>query len=158
MARETLSMRKIQEVIRLSQQQSLSVRAIARSCRIASSTVADYLRRAKVAGVSWPFPEGMNEKSLEKALFPRQPGESRPAYVALDMAYIRRELARPHVTMQLLWEEYRHREPEGYSYSQYCQRYRDWVGTLALSLRQEHRAGRSCLSIMRATRSASPSR
>ena len=38
MARETLSMRKLQEVLRLSQEQKLSVRAIARSCCVARST------------------------------------------------------------------------------------------------------------------------
>lgn len=141
MAREMLSMRKIQEVLRLSQEQKLSVRAIARSCCVARSTAADYLGRARAAGVSWPLPVGMDEDQLEKLLFPVPESETTPTRAPLDMVYIRHELTRRHVTMQLLWEEYRGREPEGYSYSQYCQRYRDWVGTLAVSLRQEHRAG-----------------
>lgn len=37
------------------------------------------------------------------------------------------ELQRPHVTRQLLWEEYRKKQPVGYSYSQFCdilQRYK----------------------------------
>ena len=106
MARETLSMRKIQEVLRLSQEQKLSVRAIARSCCVARSTVADYLGRARASGVSWPLPEGMDEDQLEKVLFPVPESETTPIRPSLDMVYIRHELTRRHVTMQLLWEEW----------------------------------------------------
>jgi len=140
MAWETLSMRKLSEVLRLSLEQKLSVRRIARSCCLARSTVSDYLWRAKAAGLSWPLPAGMDEDGLNALLFPvcaigsvaRQPP---------DMLYLRNELRNQHVTLQLLWEEYRGHTPEGYSYSQYCQLYRDWLGKQAISLRQEHRAG-----------------
>ena len=142
MAREKLSMRKITEVLRLSQEQKLSIRAIARSCRVARSTVADYMGRARVAGLTWPLPEGMNEEKLEVLLFPVKEVGGNPERPPPDMAYIHDELKRPqHVTLQLLWEEYRGREPKGYSYSHYCQYYREWAGKLAVSLRQEHRAG-----------------
>ena len=139
MVRERISMRTIMEVLRLSLEQKLSVRNIAQSCNLARSTVADYLRRARAAGVEWPLPEGMEEVALEARLFPEQEkGVTRPA---LEMAYIHNELKRKHVTLQLLWEEYRSRTPEGYGYSQFCQLYRQWAGRLALSLRQDHRAG-----------------
>jgi len=132
-------MRKLSEVLRLRLEKNLSVRQISVSCDLARSTVADYLGRARVAGLCWPLPDGMGEDRLEALLFPvRLAGAKRPD---LDMAYIHREMKRPHVTLQLLWEEYRCREADGYGYSQYCQRYRDWVGNQAISLRQEHRAG-----------------
>ena len=141
MAREKLSMRKITEVLRLSQEQKLSFRAIARSCSLARSTVADYMGRARVAGLTWPLPEGMDEEKLEVLLFPVKEVGGNPERPPPDMAYIHSELKRKHVTLQLLWEEYRSREPKGYSYSHYCQYYREWAGKLAVSLRQEHRAG-----------------
>jgi len=141
MARERLSMRKLSEVLRLSLEQKLSCRKIASSCRLARSTVADYLGRARVAGLGWPFPEGMDEERLAALLFPVRTDPGRKERPALPMVYIRNEMRRPHVTLQLLWEEYRGRTPEGYSYSQYCQLYRDWLGKQTLSLRQEHRAG-----------------
>ena len=50
MARETLSMRKLSEVLRLSLERKLSVRQVARSCCLARSTVSDYLGRAQAAG------------------------------------------------------------------------------------------------------------
>lgn len=139
MARERLSMRKLSEVLRLRLGQKLSVRKIAVGCCLARSTVADYLGRARVAGLTWPLPEGLDNEKLEIMLFPvRESGSERPAP---DMAYIHNELKRQHVTLQLLWEEYRGRTPDGYGYSQYCQLYRDWQGKQAISLRQEHRAG-----------------
>ena len=139
MAREMLSMRKLSEVLRLSLEQKVSVRMIARSCCLARSTVSDYLGRAKVAGLGWPLPEGMDEELLERLLFPvRETSAPRPA---LNMAYLRNEMRKQSVTLQLLWEEYRSHTPDGYSYSQFCQLYGDWVGKQAISLRQEHRAG-----------------
>ena len=140
MARETLSMRKLSEVLRLSLEQKLSVRQVARSCCLARSTVSDYLWRARGVGLTWPLPEGMDEARLDALLFPVHVAASPPRSPP-DMLYIRNELRRKHVTLQLLWEEYRSHTPEGYSYSQYCQLYRDWLGKQALSLRQEHRAG-----------------
>lgn len=140
MARETLSMRKLSEVLRLSLEQKLSVRQVARSCCLARSTVSDYLGRAQAAGLTWPLSEGMDEARLDALLFPVREAVS-PSRSAPDMLYLRNELRRKHVTLQLLWEEYRSHTPEGYSYSQYCQLYRDWLGKQALSLRQEHRAG-----------------
>lgn len=141
MAKEKLSMRKITEVLRLSQEQKLSFRAIARSCRLARSTVADYMGRARIAGLTWPLPEGMDEDRLERLLFPVRPDGSGAGSPPLEMVYLHNEMKRKHVTLQLLWEEYRGHTPEGYSYSQYCQLYRDWLGKQAVSLRQEHRAG-----------------
>jgi len=141
MARERLSMRKISEVLRLSLERKLSFRKIANSCCLARSTVSDYLGRARVAGLGWPLPEGMDEERLDALLFPIRDDVGTVPQPALNMVYIRNEMKRPHVTLQLLWEEYRGHTPDGYSYSQYCQLYRDWLGKQAISLRQEHRAG-----------------
>ena len=44
-------------------------RAIARSLGTSPSTVGEYLRRAKVAGVSWPVPEALDDAGLERRLF-----------------------------------------------------------------------------------------
>ena len=140
MARETLSMRKLSEVLRLSLEQKLSVRKVARSCRLARSTVSDYLARAQAAGLGWPLPEGMAEERLNALLFPVREGQGTQR-VQPDLVYMRNEMRGQHVTLQLLWDEYRSHTPEGYSYSQYCQLYRDWLGKQAISLRQEHRAG-----------------
>jgi transposase len=132
-------MRKLSEVLRLRLEKKLSLRQVSQSCDLARSTVADYLGRARVAGLDWPLPEGMDEDRLGSLLFPVRPA-GMPRF-AMDMAYIHKELKRPHVTLQILWEEYRGQAPDGYGYSQYCKLYQDWLGKQAISLRQAHRAG-----------------
>ena len=139
MAREMLSMRKLSEVLRLALEQKASVRQIARSCCLARSTVSDYLGRARAAGLGWPLPAGLDEDGLARLLFPvREASGARPA---LDMVYLRNEMRKKSMTLQLLWEEYRSHTPDGYGYSRFCELYGDWLGRQAISLRQEHRAG-----------------
>jgi transposase len=134
-------MRKVKEVLRLRWANGFSDRQIAHSCGIARSTVAEYLRRAEAAGLTWPLPEGLDEASLEQRLFAPSgalPAEPRPVPVWAD---IHREMKRKGVTLFLLWQEYKEIHPEGYQYRQFCCRYRDWQDKLDIVLRQEHRAG-----------------
>lgn len=63
-------MRKIHTVLRLHFEASLSQREIAKSQSIGQGTVANYLTRARNAGLSWPLPTDMDERELELALFP----------------------------------------------------------------------------------------
>ncbi len=104
MAWETLSMRMISEVLRLGLGHKLSLRQVARGCNLARSTVADYLGRARAAGVSWPLPADLTEERLNALLFPVKESMERPSMP--PMGYLRDEMRRPSVTLQLLWEEY----------------------------------------------------
>jgi DNA-directed RNA polymerase specialized sigma24 family protein len=45
--------RKIKEILRMKHVCSLSKREIAQSCNVPRSTVGDYLRRARAAGLDW---------------------------------------------------------------------------------------------------------
>lgn len=47
MAQVRLSMRKIEEILRLKYESGLSHRAIGQSCAISAGTVSDYISRAK---------------------------------------------------------------------------------------------------------------
>ena len=134
-------MRKIKEILRLCWHEGLSARQAARSCSVAKGTVSNVVDRARKAGLSWPIPEDLDEAALENRLFP----SSIPLEVERrnmpSFEYIRTELTRKHVTLQRLWEEYRENNPDGYQYSQFCLRYRAWLGTLDVSLRQDYKAG-----------------
>ncbi|MGH9075225.1 MAG: IS21 family transposase [Acidimicrobiales bacterium] len=132
-------MRKIRDVLRLTSE-GLSLREVARSLQIPHTTVADHLKRARAAGLTWPLPEDLDDAGLEAALFSSgQPVEGpRPLP---DWEKVHKELARPHVTLMLVWLEYREDFPDGYAYSRFCELYRDWRGHLGLSMRQAHKAG-----------------
>jgi transposase len=133
-------MRKLRDALRLYFELGLSSRGIAKSCQASSSTVQGYLLRAKVAKLTWPLPPEMDDEALERLLFPAElhPVRSRPEP---DFGAIHLELRRKHVTLQLLWEEYRGAHPDGYEYSRYCDLYRRWAAKLSPTMRQTHRAG-----------------
>ena len=140
MAKKRLSMRKIHEVLRLAHDQGLGIRAISKSIKASPSTVGDYLRRAKVAGLTWPLPADMDEATLEGLLFkPPAPKNKQRRYP--DFAYIHEERKRKGVTLALLWQEYKAEYPDGLQYSQFSEKYRVWRGKLDVVMRQEHRAG-----------------
>jgi transposase len=135
-------MHTIREILRLRYGAGLSPRQIAASVGSALSTVQTCLRRADAVGVSWPLPEGLDDEGLEQRLYPRQ---SRPVVVPLpDFAHIHRELARPGVTRQLLWQEYKTAHPDGLQYTAFCVQYRKWLRKAEPVLRFEHRAGDKC--------------
>jgi hypothetical protein len=138
-------MRKLREVLRLRFELKLGYQQIGRSCSIGVSTVHNYLKRAEAAGVTWPLPEGWDEARVEAALFPRREptvGEKNPARTPPDFAAIHEQLrSSKYVTLQLLWEEYRQGNPEGYRYSRFCELYQRWRSKLDVVLRQEHKAG-----------------
>ena len=115
-------MRKIEEVLRLHGECGRTNREIARAVRASPTTVADYLRRAQLAGLSWPLAAGMSPGALEAALFPPQ-APSRVKRPEPDWAAVHRQVGRSGVTLDLLWQEYREGYPEGYQYSTFCERY-----------------------------------
>ena len=77
MVQASLSMRKIEEILRLKYGLGLPHRAIAKSCWVSTSTVSEYVTHAKAAGLSWPLPEGLTTEQLEAQLYPDKGGPRR---------------------------------------------------------------------------------
>jgi len=111
-------MRKLREVMRLRFELHLGYEQIGRSCAIGVSTVCKYLKRAEAAGLTWPLPEGFDDARVEAALFPRSgpPAiEQTPARSKPDFVSIHEQLRQHrHLTLQLLWEEYRQANPDAH--------------------------------------------
>jgi transposase len=137
-------MRKILEVLRLRYEVGLRQEQIARSCQIGQATVHRYLDRFAATRLGWPLPEDCDEVRLERALFPTRRGRlaGTSERRAPDFVGLHNELQKhKNVTLQLLWEEYRAQQSQGYGYSRFCELYGDWKEKLDVVLRQEHRAG-----------------
>jgi transposase len=141
MSQKRLSVRKIQEVLRLKWQSGLSNREIARSCSISPTTVSEYVSRAQKAGLSWPLPEAIDEDQLYRMLFPKARPPSQRVIPQPDWKYINKELRRKGVTRRLLWLEYRESHPDGYGYSRFCELYRLWAKKMDPPMRQDHKSG-----------------
>ena len=114
MANNRLSMRKITETLRLHFECGRSNRDISRVIGASPTTVCDYLRRAKAAGLSYPLPEGMNDLAIELRLSPPiVPSDViRPEP---DWVWAHREMRKKSVTLELLWQEYKAAHSDGYA-------------------------------------------
>jgi len=92
-------------------------------------------------GLGWPLPE-LTDAALEARLFTAvgtKQGHRR--HSEPDWVEVHRELKRKHVTLQILWDEYIERCPDGYRYSRFCELYRNWASRLSLTMRQTHAGG-----------------
>ena len=122
MPQERSDMRRVKEVLRLAHELGYSNRQIQESVRMGRTSVGEYLARAREAGVRYADVAGMGEAEVEALLFKRaEPAILRPMP---DWAEVAAELRKPAVTLQLVWQEYRDRHADGYSYSQFRRHYR----------------------------------
>ncbi len=135
-------MRRIKEVLRLKLDCGLSHRQIVAALGVSLGAVSKFVSLAEREGLSWAAMAGLDEDQIEARLCPKAAPAKRQR-APPDCGSIHRELRRKGVTLQLLWEEYveAHGAQATYRYTQFCQHYRDHVGRLKRSMRQEHRAG-----------------
>lgn len=112
MVRRRIEMRTYREVLRLHFELGKSYALIAEINGLSSGGVHNILQRFQASGLSWPLPPDLDDGTLYRRLYPAQ--ERFPS-AAVDLDYLRTECARPGVTLQLLWEEYRALHPDGVS-------------------------------------------
>jgi transposase len=136
-----ISMRKVREVLRLKHALGMSERLIAEAVGVGKTAVGEYLRRARVLGLAWPLPDGMDDAELERRLFTPAGFHDGPTKPLPDCAKLHEELKRRGVTLMLLWEEYRAEHADGYGYSRFCDLYGDWRKRITPTMRQTHVAG-----------------
>ncbi len=140
-AKRGLTMRQLRQMLRLLHE-GVSAREVGRQLGVARSTVQDNLERATKAGLAWPLAPDLTDDALERRLFSKAgyiPGVRRR--VEPDWPTLAREVKRPGVNLQVLWDEYRDAHPEGYGYSRFCDLFREFERRLSPVMRQHHVAG-----------------
>jgi transposase len=123
-----LSMHQIKRIIELFEKGN-SIWETKRLTGLSRTTIRDYLQRMHKSGLSPKHLLAMDEELLIPLLyvddFDRgQSGrkvDNRFEALASKLDYYISQLHRRGVTKQLLWEEYRKENPEGYGYSQFCE-------------------------------------
>jgi len=91
------------EIIRLKSLNFSNV-GIASSIRCSRNTVSEVLKLAEAQELAWPIPESLTNRDIEVLFYPeRATNEGRKLP---DYEYVYNELARPGVTLALLWAEY----------------------------------------------------
>jgi transposase len=142
MAKRKTSMKKIREIIRLSEEAGLSNRKISQALGISRPIVSQYIIDIKSANLKYRDIKDIPDDSLLE-IISGDKKESKEKYRKLlsQFEYYSKELKRTGVTLQLLWEEYKAEEADGYSYSQFCYHYQVWKEASEISMHIEHKAG-----------------
>ncbi len=138
-------MKMIKEVLRLYHGSGLSQKQICKALGCSRGAIAEYLHRAKAAGLNWPLPDELDDAQIERRLFPPRAQSKRPLP---DFTYIHTELKKKGVTLIRLWAEYKEEHPDGYGQTQFCDLYGRFEKSLNLVMRQEHKAGHSAFSAL----------
>ncbi len=121
-------MHQIRRIIEL-HGQGRGIREIQRLTGLSRNTIRDYLRRIQESSLSVQELLALDDASLgpfvyvdtiEKGSAGRTPDTRYESFESL-LNYYSSELQKRGVTRQLLWNEYRKDNPEGYSYSQFCE-------------------------------------
>ena len=133
-------MEKAKEILRLSLQMGLSQREVASGTGCSLGMVNTVLSRVRDAALSDPF--SLSDKELGSIIYPpvKKKDKSEP-----DFQYINREMKKKGVTLMLLWEEYRAQHPNGYMYTQYCTKYREYLKKNSVYMRKTYKAGERML-------------
>jgi transposase len=132
-------MKKLKEVARLYLEHNLGVRPIARACNISTSTASVYVEKLKQLGATYQEVCTMEEDALSGLLFPKEEKvEVRPLP---DLNYLHGELKTKGVTLQLLHEEYKKDNPDGYERTQFYHLYHEWAKKGDPVMRFNHKAG-----------------
>lgn len=130
------------EIIRLKDAE-FSNAAIAVNVGSSRNTVAAVIKLAEEHELTWPLPEELSNKVIEKIFYPER--GTNEGHKTPDFEYIYKELAKPGVTLTLLWAEYcekceqEHTIP--YQRTQFCDKYRAYAATAKATLRIKHKPG-----------------
>jgi transposase len=107
-------MRKIRQVLEYRLSKNISAEQTSLALSLSKGSVINYVERFEQSKLPWPLPDTLTDTALEDALFPPlPPSNDLPAEPLPDVEYIEKELVRPHMTLQRLWEEYAEQHPDG---------------------------------------------
>jgi len=146
-------MHRTREILRQKWALSRSHREVAASVGVSVGVVGKTVIRARAAGLDWEGLQKLDDAQLDLRLY-GQRDLSDPTRPEPDCVWLHQERQKRGVTLELLHLEYLQAHPNGYKYTQFCERYRRWLKKRRLSMRQVHRAGEKVFVDFAGTRPA----
>jgi len=142
MAGKPKRMSQIKQLIQL-HKQGKGKKTIARQLGMSKNTVKAYLARFESGQLNTNDLLAIEEPILEAKLFAGNPAykEERYEHLKSKLGYFATELKKVGVTRQLLWEEYRQTQPDGYGYTQFCHHLGQYLIAQNPSMVLQHQAG-----------------
>lgn len=139
MARTRVAMEIVREIIRLKELGGLSARLIGKACGCSKSKVCDVVNAAETTGVNREVCQQLSDPQLNERLFGKQPVSTHKPLP--DFEHIKEEMKRKHMTLQVLWNDYRQQHPNGYGYSRFCELFKEEKKKGKPVLRREFKPG-----------------
>ena len=140
-----IHMSTIRQVLELKYRNALTTRQIQTITQVSKSSVANYLKIYKELDCTLDEVLALNDKTLEELFFPKHRETAKTITTKYlqhpDWNEVRSELTKKGITRHLLWEEYKEKNPNLYSYSQFNRYYKRFLSQLNPSMRQVHYAG-----------------
>jgi transposase len=124
MANKSTSMLQIKKALQLLEE-GRSERYISSQLKLSRNTLRGYQSKFHCSGLAYDQLLLLSDSGLASIVYgePRNPVKSSRQYrFELLIDYFTSELKRVGVTRQLLWKEYLEKDPDGYGYSQFCER------------------------------------
>ena len=143
MAAARLEMRQVKQVFFLHLVEHRSQSVIGAALGLGKTTVGDYIRRLNQTDLkTWPEIEGLGDEELERRLGFTGAAVFAKNRIMPDWTYVHQEMSNRHVTLALLWTEYREAQgKEAYGYTQFSEHYNRWRAKLNVVMRQSHKSG-----------------
>ena len=142
MAAKTKTMEQIKFVIQ-SIADGKSIRWISKTTGVSRNTIRLYLRLLEKTGITAQEALACSTEALSLIFFEKAPAVADERLITLTerLPYMIDELSRPHVTRQVLWNEYRAEFADGYGYTRFCHLLNRYLSQKKLSAILEHKPG-----------------
>ena len=141
MANKPIKMLQIRRMLQLLQAGN-SQREVARQVSISRNTVDFYVKRFREAQKSYAELLALSDQDLSGIIFRENVisrKDNRYERLAPQLNELIKELSRRGVTRLLLWQEYRQRDPDGYSYQQFCEHIHTYLQVNSASMHLSHK-------------------
>lgn len=141
MAASQIDIMKIKQLVLL-KGKGISNRKVGEEIGIDRNTVNEYVKRLKSSGHSYEQLLAMEEVELQR-LFPSKEAMDKQRYANLHDMFpdFVKELKKPGCTRQHLWKRYKQEHIDHYGYSQFCNLFSKWLGSMKISGKLNHVAG-----------------
>jgi len=143
MANKLINMVLIRRILQLKSQGN-SKNRIAQIANVHRATLKSYLLKLGATGKDYNELLKCSDEELAAIVYNpsnvNKPDE-RLKEIENHFGYFNKELKRPGVTRQLLWEEYKEAYPGGYGYAQFCEHFSRYLGQMKATMHFDHQPG-----------------
>jgi transposase len=133
-------MRSIRQILYYRLEKCISADQTASALKTSKGTVINTIKRFEESGLTWPIPEDITDSTLEARLYPVNalPKQTDPNLPVLS--YIVEELAKKHVTLQCLYDEYSQTATDPVSRASFY-RYYNLIRKPAIAMPMDYKGG-----------------